>query len=198
MLLDILFISADLLAAFYKAVDVPEVYILAYGLKVVRSIIKFIIIEQVNVSDIVGVKFIVDIRDRGILAFLFFRLDTLSELDYIQFFSKLFKYLTRLVGLLVKPLIDSVYFFTLFLSLLLKGQVGLGLPKPAYRLLKFLNRVGKYIQSDFLLGVLGFGFQQFLSYYRGRPLAFLLLKRQLRLQVVKGDKPYTLVDGITD
>ena len=74
-----------------------------------------------KVSDIAGVKLVVDIRDRGILAFLFFRLDTLSELDCIQFFSELFKYLTRLVGLLVKPLIDGVYFFTLLLSLLLKG-----------------------------------------------------------------------------
>ena len=74
-----------------------------------------------KVSDIAGVELVVDIRDRSILAFLFFRLDTLSELDYIQFFSELFKYLTRLVGLLVKPLIDGVHFFTLLLSLLLKG-----------------------------------------------------------------------------
>ena len=74
-----------------------------------------------KVSDIAGVKLVVDVRDRGILAFLFFGLDTLSELDCIQFFSELFKYLTRLVGLLVKPLIGGVYFFTLLLSLLLKG-----------------------------------------------------------------------------
>ena len=38
VLLDILFISADLLAAFYEAIDVPEVYILACGLEVGRSI----------------------------------------------------------------------------------------------------------------------------------------------------------------
>ena len=39
MLLDILFISADLLAAFYEAIDISEVYILACSLEVGRSIV---------------------------------------------------------------------------------------------------------------------------------------------------------------